>query len=471
MSEGVDLLSHRATNARRNALSICLASLALLGVVMVAVSCSLGGSITAPVTRPSPSPGLPVRSKTPQPTVTVQPTPTVFGLTLPVTLTIWLPPDMALSAQSGGQALQEANESFETANPGIFIEIVPKAAYGAGGLANALIATRPVVPSRLPDIIAIDTAQADVLVAQGLLVPLDDLLPGSIWQDLYPSAATAISSTELGAGVSAIAARRYAIPFQVDIGFVAYNTSNIPLAPRTWTDMEGLEVKYVFPASQGAGDAADAFLLQYLAEGGELLSEGGRPYLDSAIVARVLTVYRQAVDAGVVPITVRNLQTVQDCWDAYMQDKATMTNVSSWLYQRERSALRRTRYAPIPTTSGVSSTLARSWSWAIVTDDPIRQQIASQYILAVLSPHALASWCSQSYHLPAHRAAMALVIEDESYRTFLEELLKNAHPYPDLSYYTGLQSIIIRAIEDVLDGVSTPERAAVTAAAMVARLR
>jgi len=66
---------------------------------------------------------------------------------------------------------------------------------------------------------------------------------------------------------------------------------------------------------------------------------------------------------------------------------------------------------------------------------------------------------------------MALVIEDESYRTFLEELLKNAHPYPDLSYYTGLQSIIIRAIEDVLDGVSTPERAAVTAAAMVARLR
>ena len=51
------------------------------------------------------------------------------------------------------------------------------------------------------------------------------------------------------------------------------------------------------------------FLLQYLAQGGQVLNEAGRPYLDSAIMAGVLTVYRQAVDAGVVPIAIRNLQT------------------------------------------------------------------------------------------------------------------------------------------------------------------
>ena len=88
-----------------------------------------------------------------------------------------------------------------------------------------------------------------------------------------------------------------------------------------------------------------------------------------------------------------------------------MTNVGSWQYQRERSTLRRTRYASIPTASGTSSTLARSWSWAIVTDDPVRQEIASRYIVAALSPKALSSWCVESFHLPAHRAALALAVK------------------------------------------------------------
>ena len=103
--------------------------------------------------------------------------------------------------------------------------------------------------------------------------------------------------------------------------------------------------------------------------------------------------------------------------------------------------------------------------------DPLRQEIASRYILAILDPKALSNWCAESFHLPAHKAALALVVQDESYRTFLEEQLQRAYPYPNRSYYSRLQTIIVRAIEDVLDGVSTPERAAVTAAAMAARLR
>jgi len=397
----------------------------------------------------------------PEPSATAQPTLTSLDSTMPMTLTIWLPPEMAVSALSSGLTFEMINQSFRAANPGVFLEVVPKAAYGTGGLANALLATRPVVPSRLPDIIAIDTALVSELARQDILVPLDDAIPETIWASLYPAV---LDNTSLEG-------RRYAIPFQVDISFLAYNAGDVQIAPRTWTELEGSGGKYVFPAAQGDGSAADAFLLQYLAEGGAILNEGGQPYLDSSIMASVLATYRQAVDAGVVPISVRNLQTLDDCWRAYMQDKATMTNVGSSQYQREKGSLRKTRYASIPTTSGVSATLARSWSWAIVTRDPFRQEIASRYLLSALNPKALSSWCVESHHLPAHQEALVLAVEDEPYRVFLDEQLRHAYPYPDLAYYTRLQTIVTRAIEDVLDGVSTPERAAVTAAATVARLR
>ncbi len=463
--------SYQAMNGGRPALWSLFLYLALLAVLLVGIGCSSSGSSTTPTPHSIASPSPTSRASTPEPAKSSELVPTPFDPTAPLTLTVWLPPEMALSAQSNGQAFQVINDSFHAANPNVLLEIVPKAAYGSGGLVNALLATYPVVPSRLPDLVAIDTAQTRELVDRGILAPLNDLLPETAWQDIYPSAAAAMLIENASTGGSTTSAQRFAIPFQVDIDFAAYNTSNIQLSPRTWADLEGSGATYVFPAGQGDGSAADAFLLQYLAQGGQVFNEAGRPYLYSAIMAGVLTTYRQAVDAGVVPIAIRNLQTLEDCWDAYMQDRATMTNVGSWQYQREKSTLHRTRYAPIPTASGASSTLARSWSWAIVTVDPVRQEIASRYILAALGPKALSRWCVESFHLPAHRTALALAVEDEPYRAFLEEQLQHAHPYPDLSYYTRLQAIIIKAIEDVLDGVSTPERAAVTAAAVAARLR
>lgn len=461
MSERKGSVSYHNSNGKWPSFYRLLSVLASLLLGFMGVSCSSG----RPTDVPSPASGVTPRFTslvaTPEPSRVAQPTPTQFDPTMPVTLTMWLPPEMAVSALSSGQAFEVINRSFHAANPSIFLEIVPKAAYGTGGLVNALLATRPVVPSRLPDIIAIDTAQVSELAAQDILVPLDDIIPLTVWQDLYPVLTPPMS----------LAGRRYAVPFQVDITFLAYNTSDVQISPRTWTDLEGSGGRYVFPAAQGDGSAADAFLLQYLAAGGQILNEGGQPYLDSSIMAGILATYRQAVDAGVVPISVRNLQTLDDCWSAYMQDKATMTNVGSSQYQREKGPLRKTRYAPIPTTSGVPATLARSWSWAIVTEDPVRQEMASRYLVSALNAEALANWCAESFHLPVHRAALALAVQEEQYRAFLDEQLQHAYPYPDLEYYTRLQAIIIRAIEDVLDGVSTPERAAVTAAATVARLR
>jgi len=177
------------------------------------------------------------------------------------------------------------------------------------------------------------------------------------------------------------------------------------------------------------------------------------------------------MNKGIVPDAVRTMSTFEDCWRVYLTGEAGMSLASSWQYQRDRAMLKWTRYAQIPTVEGEPLTVARSWAWGIVTRDPVRQELASRYLAAASGPEYLPLWCEASYHLPAHRPFLALVIQDEEYCAFLDQQLRSALPYPNMRGYSLVQEAIERAIEDVLDGVTTPERAAVAAAAMMLRLR
>ena len=73
--------------------------------------------------------------------------------------------------------------------------------------------------------------------------------------------------------------------------------------------------------------------------------------------------------------------------------------------------------------------------------------------------------------MPTQQEVLPAVIEDAPYRRFLGDQMEQARPYPRLKDYGAIQAAVVRAIEDVLDGLATPERAAITAAASVMRLR
>lgn len=401
----------------------------------------------------------------PAPTATRSPTPPNPTLapvdpSAPLTITLWLPPDMALGEGSTGQVMQELNRAFAAENPRVEVVMVAKARYGRGGLVNALLATQPVVPARMPDIVAFDTAELHKLAGERVISPLDALMPEESWQGLFPFALESVS----------VEGQKLAIPFQADISFLAYNSAMVSAPPKTWGDLSQAGAEYIFPAAEGDGSAADAFLLQYLAEGGVLV-DNGRPYLDSSLVAGVLRSYRGETESGVVPGIVQSLGTLEDCWAIYLAGEAAMTNASSWQFWRDRDRLQRTRYAQIPTTRGGAITLARTWAWAVVTRDPVRQEAAASYVAFFLRPEYVSSWSKASFHLPVERSALVLAIEDEAYCAFLSEQLEYARPYPNMRDYVKIQEAIVGAIEDVLDGVSTPERAAVAAAATVQRLR
>ena len=431
--------------------------LVLAGVL--AEGCTLLGTSAVPVSTPSPTVALVAPSAAAS--VLLESTEQPGSHAQPITLTLWLPPEMLPSAEGTGELVAGLNRAFAAANPLVGIQVVPKASYGPGGMANMLLTTYAVVPAHAPDVLAIDAAELQKLADADVLIPLGGAVPQALWNDLYPWALEAVT----------IEGKRLAVPFQTDIVFLVYNSAVIAEPPRAWYDLASAKSQYVFPAERGDGSAADMFLAHYLALGGTLSDKSGRPYLDSTIVAKVLRNYRSAMELGIVPGSVRTMRTIDDCWQAYRAGEAGLTNATSYLYGRDRATVLGARYAQLPTLNGEPITLARSWAWAIVARDPERRAVAIRYVQSALQSEHLAQWSKASFHLPTRRSVLELAIEDRDYRSFLVEQLRHARPYPNMRHYSEVQDAVSSAIEDVLDGVTTPERAAIATAALLARLR
>lgn len=446
----------------------------LVGPLVLMLALLLGqGGCSYLSTEPSLAPTIATATRAPQPTRTPTPAPTPAARAnpkAPITLTLWLPPEMAIPGEEhpGYHVVTDWDAEFLAAHPRVRLETVPKAAYGPGGIVSMVLATQPVAPARLPDVIAFDTAELSRLADAGVLQPLDDALPDSLWAGMYPFALNAVTH----------GGQRLAVPFQTDIDILVYDRNAMEDPPSSWEMLltprqegESAPPTYVFPATGNDGSAADAFMVHYLALGGRLTEESGRPYLDSGIAARVLRSYRGAMDAGVVPDAVRRMRTREECWASFLAGEAQMAHVTTYLFQRDRASLEGSGYARLPTVGGHPLVVARSWAWGVITDDPVRRELAVQYIETALTPERAVAWGTATAYLPGQRSVMPAIIEDAPYRRFVDEQLEMALPYPSLSDYGAIQAAVVRAIEDVMDGLATPERAAVTAAAAVVRLR
>ncbi len=434
---------------------------AVLGLTLA--GCALVGRWMPPTPEATVAPAATASPQTTRPAAT-RPAPAatlIPSATPDQALTLWLPPEMveALSDPPElGALIAEQQRVLVEAQPGLTLHCLPKAAYGAGGIVDLLLATQPVAPGRLPDLAAVDAADLSELVAQGLAVPLEGLLPSTAWDDLFPFALEAATVQD----------RLYAFPFQADITFMAYNTTLLPQPPQRWDDLATSGGTYLFPAAQGDGSAADAFLIQYLARGASFAAAA--PKLDSVMVAQVLRDYRLALEAGALPASIRDVQSLDESWAAYIAGEAAMANIGSRQFLRGWAQLKRTKYAMIPTHAGKPLTLARSWAWVVITQAPERQKLAADYILGMTAAEPLASWARVSGHLPTRRSSL-VAIADTELRAFLEQELLNARPYPSAPDYAPVQTALARAIEDVLSGINTPERAAIAAAASVSRMR
>ncbi|HID87739.1 MAG TPA: extracellular solute-binding protein, partial [Anaerolineae bacterium] len=402
-----------------------------------------------------------------------------------ITLTLWTTEPFS-PAQEGpsGEVLAEQVQTFMEAHPDVVVEYVLKKPHGKGGILHLLRATEAVLPQALPDIVVLDDSQLGEAARAGLLQPWDDLVAPELINDLFPFAQEA----------GRVDGRLVGLLFEADIEHLVYNTNKLEAPPLRWTDVLTEGGSYIFPAGGKEGAVNDAFLIQYLALGGRLLDEAGAPALDEGKVAQVLQFYREGRDKGVIPESVLEFHTLDDCWPPYLSAEVAASHVSSHRYLTDRGLLRNTAFAAIPTRDGVVVTIGHGWAYALVARDPARQAAAAQFITWLMAPENLAAWNQAVLHVPPRRLALAAMATHrladhrrepgdalshirakasteersvDAYTEFLKGQLEKARVRPSGPSCNTLARVLQRAVQDVLTGAATPEEAAAQAVAQL----
>ncbi|HUV72830.1 MAG TPA: extracellular solute-binding protein [Anaerolineae bacterium] len=406
---------------------------------------------------PSPTPRSADAEATPTPAATAisettpSPTPTlVEPRPSHITLTVWGPVQFSPGeANAGSSTLQGQYEAFEAVNEDTGVEYLTKAPYGESGVLDLLLAAGYAAPTVLPDLAIVDTLELDSLAREGLAQPINDLITDEFRAGLFPFATEACTFEGELRGIQ----------FEADIEHLIYYTKALEEPPATWADLFSDPVSYTFPAGGEDGLVNDAFLIQYLAQGGEFTDEEGSPVLEDSPAQRVLRFYDALRIWDVSPTRVLELSDLEDSWAAYAEGNVTVSHISSWRYLTSRSVMQDTAFAPLPTETGTPATMARGWAFVIITESPYRQEAAARLIEWLMTPANLAQWSQASNHLPTQPSALQLTDWPLDYVKLLESLLADAFYRPSTPELERMGRALQIAVQDVLSGERTPRQA------------
>jgi ABC-type glycerol-3-phosphate transport system substrate-binding protein len=416
-----------------------------LGLFNAACSASVTPEPTATPTTLSPELSL---TTTPEPVLT----PTPVSPDMPQTITIWITELVSpFQGSSPAQLFEQQIAAFQATHPDLTIEVLHKKRDGKGGVQDFLTSASAVAPAVVPDLIALDTKTLADIGREALLIPLDGLLSQALLDDLYPFA---IQSCMLEQ-------RLICVQFQANVEHAVYYTSKIAVAPMTWDEVFASGATYIFPTAGQDGVINDAFLIQYLSTGAELVDNSGNPALDQQALTDVLSFYRQGIDSGVILSDSLNYQRVEDCWPKYLQAEVVISNLSSNLYLAGRSLLEPVSVATsIPTRDGQVVMLSQGYAWAMTARDSNRWPIMVKLLEWLMYPPNLAKWNQAAGHLPTRRSAFEQMTRD-TYVKFMYSQLENARPYPSSETHQRIYYAMQVAVDDVLRKNIPPAEAAI----------
>jgi multiple sugar transport system substrate-binding protein len=392
----------------------------------------------------------PVATAQPQPEETSTPNPQ-----LPLQLTLWTVEAVSPQAEGdAGSVFGRGLAAFESTYPDVQVSVVLKNESGKGSVSDYLRTSSKAAPSILPDVIVLDLVDVAQAARTGLVVPLDGLLSPSLVNDLLPGA--------LAAGI--VDGQMAGIPFEMDVEHLIYNTNKIASTPVLWTDVISSNTTYVFPAKGTNGLVNDAFLIQYLALGGRLQNDDGRPFLDEQALQAALAYYHQGVTQGVIPPeVVLTISSPDDIWPEYVAAQIGLAHTNGHRFLRDREVLRSTEFASIPTYDGTPLTIGRGRALAIVTRDPDRQAMALRLIEWLMTPDNIVAWSQATSFLPTRYAAFELIGDSDPYWPFLQNQLAAARPAPPFPEYDQIGRVLQQAVIEVHSEEATPEEAAAAA--------
>lgn len=425
-------------------------------VLTVALLCSLlaagSGCFLAPTEEPEPTPtgtAAPPETITPEPTAT----PTLIPPGAPQTLTLWITELVApIEENDRSRTFEQLLVAFEATHPGLTIEVLRKQPDGKGGLEDLVTGASAVAPAVVPDLLMIDMNRLPALAQEGLAVPLDELMPVELQEDMYPFAIQA----------GTVDGQLVGLPFEVSVEHALYNTAKIAVAPVSWTEVFSSGATYIFPTLGQDGLVNDAFLIQYVSTGAELLDSSGAPALDQQALTDVLTFYQNGIESGAVLSDVLEYDSVHSGWRKYLQAEVVMSNMTSSLYLEGRGLLKVSKATWVPTRDGqFAITLARGSAWAITTRDPNRLPLVTKLLTWLMSPRNMATWCTAAARLPTRRAAFEqMPRDDDEYVGFAYDQLEFAIPYASSQDHKRIYRAMQQGVDAVLRAGELPAVAA-----------
>ena len=401
------------------------------------------GSTSYPIINATPVPGA--TSETPD---TTSPVTTQF-------VRVWLPPEFDPDRNSAANELLKARlNQFEAMHPGIQLEVRMKALDGPGGMLDSLVATSAAAPDSLPDLVLLPRPLLESAALKGLLYPFDgltNLMEDKVWFEYALQLAHLKAST-------------YGIPFAGDIMVLARVLSGLESTPLSLEDAITQGGTLLYPAA----DPQSLFTLcMYLAEGGRLQDNQGRPLLEETPLLNVLDYVQQASLSEVMPYTLTQYSDDSQVWEALLAGQGPMAVTWASSYMREDQVEQANlAMAALPTPDGVPFTLAIGWSWALAGRDSARRDTAVQLAEFMVEKSFMADWTESSGYMPPRVDALQewpmtpvrQVIEQVSYSAWLapsEDILSTIGP------------VLRAAVMDVLTGLSDANVAAKAAVGQV----
>lgn len=400
---------------------------------------------------PAPQPpATPIQEVTPGalavPTSTPDATPVPSG---PATLRIWLPPQFDPAAGTpAAHLLQTRLDEFTSRRPDVRLEVRIKAMEGPGGLLDSLTAASGAAHRALPDLVALPRSTLEAAAIKGLLHPLDDqtgAMDDLDWYDYARQLARVQNSV-------------FGLPFAGDALLLAYRPASLQNPPVDFSAALSSTGTLIFPASD---PLASYTLALYMAAGGTIQDEQGRPSLLERPLMDVLTFYQSAEKRGFLPYWTTQFTSFDEVWQAFLDQRAEMTVVWSTLYLQELVA--DSTVAPLLTPAGEPSTLATGWVWATASPVPEHLKLSVELAEFLSSSDYLTAWTAAAGVLPPRPSALA-AWQNTSLATALDQIALDTRLFPTSDVLAILAPHLTEATLAVLKGQKDPATAAHEAA-------
>lgn len=411
----------------------------LVGLVLIAIA--LASCTPAPVLDEDSTP-LPPETPTSTPISTSESTPPASG---PTVLRIWVPPQFDPEGDSpASDLLKQRLDSYTAERPDLRIETRVKASSGTGGLLDSLSSANAAAPLAVPDLILLPRASLEIAALKGLLFPFDGLTDPLDDSDWYPYA------QELGQ----IQTSTFGLPFAGDALVSLYRPSEIEIHPADWSIALEAGHPIAFPAAE---PSAIFPLAQYLSTGGQIQDADGRPLLESTPLTEMLSFFRDAEAAGVMPFWLTQFTDDGQSWEAYTENQ--VNSVVTWINRYLSTLPGDTAAAPIITQTGTPLTLADGWVWALSNPQTERHALSVDLAEYLTDGEFLSEWSQAAGYLPPRQSALE-GWTNVALRELVERIILSAQIIPPNDVMAAIGPALSQATIDVLKQQSSPVSAA-----------